>query len=99
MLPDIAAENRLSYVNQRIFTVRRLHHDDLAVLDGQPAPAGSELRDACLDEFLFHLRNRPEIGCDLLLERARDFVAAAARLHPFPKMRVIEVLAGIVEQA
>src|SRR6266852_2942074 len=43
MLPDVAAEDRLGAMHQRVLAVRRLGDDDLAVLDGEPAPAGAEL--------------------------------------------------------
>ena len=39
MLPYVAAEDRLGAMHQRIFAVRRFRHGDLAVLDGEPAPA------------------------------------------------------------
>jgi hypothetical protein len=42
MLPDVAAEDRLGAMHQRILTVRRLHHCDLAVLHRKPAPTRAE---------------------------------------------------------
>jgi hypothetical protein len=56
------------------------------------------LRDAGLNEFFLLVGDRAEIGGDLFLELAGDLVAAIARLHPFPKMNVVVVLSGIVEQ-
>jgi hypothetical protein len=39
MFPYVASEYRLGAVDQRGLPVRRLHDDDLAVLDREPAPA------------------------------------------------------------
>src|SRR5262245_42494802 len=98
MLPHVAAEDRLAAVHQWILAVGRLGDGDLAVLDREPAPARAELRDAGLDEVFLHLRDRAEIGDDLLLEIAGNLVAAAVGLHPLPEMDVVVVLAGIVEE-
>src|SRR5204862_1339147 len=38
MLPDIAAEDGLASLHQRVLAVRRLGYDDLAVLYCKPAP-------------------------------------------------------------
>src|SRR5262249_14889929 len=35
MLPHVATEDRLAPVHQRVLAVGCLHHDDLAVLDGE----------------------------------------------------------------
>jgi hypothetical protein len=40
MLPDIAAENGLAALHEGVLAVERLHHDDLAIFDRKPAPAG-----------------------------------------------------------
>src|SRR5579862_9231882 len=98
MLPDIAAENRLAAVYERVLAVRRLHDDDLAVLDRQPAPAGAELRNAGLCEVFLHLGQGADVGRELLLELAGKLVTAAALFHPLPKVDMIEMLGGIVEQ-
>src|SRR5215469_17456716 len=45
VLPNIAAEDRQPAMHQRVLAVRRLHDGDLAVLEGEPAPAGAELAD------------------------------------------------------
>src|SRR5262249_48913065 len=63
----------------------------------EPAPARAELADAGGDEVLLHLLDRAEILLDLLLER-RGKRTAALGLHPFPEMRVVVVLPGIVEE-
>src|SRR6185437_4071560 len=99
MFPYVAAENGRCPVNERIFTIRRLAHDQLAVLDGDPGPTGTELRHARLREILFHFCNSAEVAVDLGLEFGRDFVAAAIWLHPLPEMQMVVVLAGIVEEA
>src|SRR5262245_13548944 len=75
-----AAEDRRAAVHQLILAVRRLGDGDLAALDREPAPARAELRDAGLDEVFLHLRDRAEIGDDLLLEIAGDLVAATVGL-------------------
>src|SRR5712671_1407533 len=98
VLPHVAAEDRLAAMHQRVLAVRSLADDDLAVLDRKPGPARAELRDAGLDEVLLHLRNRAQVGDELLLEIARDLVAAAVRLHPLPEMQVIVMLAGVIEE-
>ena len=53
MFPYVAAEDGLGAVDQRVLPVRRLHNDDLAVLDREPAPARAELGDAGLGQVLF----------------------------------------------
>src|SRR4029078_10519938 len=62
VLPDIAAEDRPRAVHQRAFAVRRFHDLDLAEANCKPAPSGTELCDAGLDEVLLHLRHRSEVG-------------------------------------
>ena len=99
VLPHIAAQDRRAAMHQRIFAVRRLGDDELAVLHRDPAPAGAELGDAGLGEIFLHLVEAAEVAVDLGLELAGDFVAAAVRLHPFPEMQVVVMLAGIVEEA
>src|ERR1700722_6548605 len=99
MLPDVAAEDRSSAVDQRILAVRRLRDGELAVLDREPAPAGAELGDAGLNEIFLELCDRADVGGDLLFQLAGNLVAAAALLHPLPEMNVVVVLSGIVEQA
>src|SRR5262249_48100045 len=99
VLPHVAAEDRRRALHQWALAVRSLGDDDLAILDGEPAPAGAELRDAGLDDVLLHLGDRAEVGDDLLLECAGNLVTATVRLHPLPEMHVVVVLAGIVEQA
>src|SRR5215813_14403208 len=98
MLPHVAAEDRLSAMHQRVLAIGRFHYRDLAALDREPAPAGAELGDAGLDELFLHLGERAEIGRDLLLEVARKLVTATVRLHPLPKMGVVVMLSGIVEE-
>src|SRR2546423_10932630 len=82
MFPDIAAEDRFAAVHQRVLAVRRLGNDELAVLHRDPAPAGAKLGDAGLDEIFLGFGDAAEIAVDLGPKRARDFVAAALRLHP-----------------
>src|ERR1700722_9461880 len=95
VLPHVDAEDRLRAVDKRVFAIRRLHHLNLAVLDCEPRPARAELRDAALDEVLFGLVDRAERILQRLFDFARDL--ASARLHPFPEMNVVIVLAGVVE--
>src|SRR5215467_10231889 len=85
-------------MHQRVFAIRSLGHDDLAVLERKPRPAGAELGDARLNEVLLHFGDRAEIGDDLLLKRAGNLVTAAAWLHPLPEMEVVVMLAGVVEE-
>src|SRR5215831_867322 len=94
VLPNIAAKDRPRAVDQRALAIGGFHDFDLADADGEPAPAGTELSDAGLDEILLHFRDRSEVGDDLLFQIA-GHVAAAARLHPFPEVNVIVVLTGI----
>jgi hypothetical protein len=70
VLPDIAAENGLAALHEGVLAVERLHHDDLAILDRKPAPAGAELRDAGLNEFLLCVGDGTEIGGNLFFELA-----------------------------
>ena len=71
----------------------------LPSLHRDPAPAGAELGGAGSREIRLHLFDAAEILVDRGLQLAGNLVAAAARLHPFPEMHVVVVLAGIVEQA
>src|SRR5690606_2555920 len=98
VLPNVDAENRRAAMHQRVFAVRRLHDFELAVLDRNPGPARAELRRAGVDEIGAKLVVAAEIAVDRLMEGARQLVAAAALLHPFPEMDVVEVLPGIVEE-
>src|SRR6187549_2378399 len=82
VLPDIAAEDRARALDQRAFAVGRLVDHQLAVLDGDPAPAGAELADAGGDEVGLRLGDAAEILVDRGLELGRNLVAAAALLHP-----------------
>src|SRR6516165_8585155 len=99
VLPDVAAQDGPRAMHQRVLAVRRLGDRDLAILDGKPTPARAELGDAGLDEVLLHLRDRAEVGDDLLFKFARNLVAAATALHPLPEMDVIVMLTRIVEEA
>src|SRR5262249_48950000 len=92
------AKDRGCTVHERVLTIGSLADDQLAVLHGDPGPAGAELRDASLSEVFLHLGDAAEIAVDLRLDLARDLVAPAIRLHPFPEMDVVVVLAGIVEE-
>src|SRR5450631_2978186 len=99
MLPYVAAQDRRTAVHQRVFAVRRFGDGELAALDLDPGPAGTELADAGRGEIRLHLLDAAEVGIDLGLELARNLVAAAIRLHPFPEMQMIVMLAGVVEEA
>src|SRR6202049_2788507 len=55
VLPYVAAEYRLGTMHQWILAIGRLHHDDLATLDREPAPARPELADARLNALFLHL--------------------------------------------
>ena len=99
VLPDVAAEDRLGALHQRAFAVGGLHDRELAVLDGDPAPARAELGDAGLDEVFLGLGKTAEVAVDLLEQIARHLVAAAVRLHPLPEVQMVVVLTGIVEEA
>src|SRR5215475_12077588 len=98
MLPNVAAEYRRRPVHERILAIGRLADDQLAVLHRDPSPAGAELRDAGLGKVFLHLGDAAEITVDLRLELAGNLVAATIRLHPFPEMDVVVMLAGIVEE-
>src|SRR5690348_453234 len=99
MFPHVAAEDRLGAVYERILAVRRFHDRQFTVLHREPAPARTELRDARLDQVFLDFGQRADIRGELFLELARQFVTAAALLHPFPKVNVIEVLGRVIEQA
>ena len=68
------------------------HIRDLPPKDGSVRPD----EDFAMD---WELGERADIGGDLLFELARQLVAAATLLHPFPEVDVILVLAGIIEEA
>src|SRR5690554_6717141 len=55
VLPDVDAEDRRAAVDQRVLAIGCLADLQLAVLDGQPGPAGTELRGAGGDEVLAEL--------------------------------------------
>src|SRR5262245_24408314 len=55
MLPYIAAKYWLGAVHKRILAVRGFHDCQLAVLDREPAPARTELRDTGLDQVFLDL--------------------------------------------
>src|SRR3954447_22987602 len=97
MLPDIDAEDRGGAMHQRILAVGRLGDFELAVLYRQPSPAGAELANAGGREIGLEFLNPTEILVDPAGELARKLAAAAVGLHPVPKMQMIIVLAGVVE--
>src|SRR5215813_12116066 len=97
VLPDIAAEDRGGAMHQRILAVRRLGDGEFATLHLEPAPAGAELTDAGRGEIGLELLQTAEVLIDFILQTARQFAAAAVRLHPAPEVDVVIVLAGIVE--
>src|SRR5260221_10417633 len=98
MLPDIASEDRLSAVHQRVFGIRELGNGQLAFLHSDPYPAGTELGHAGLNEIVLGLGYAAQVTFDLTLQLTGDLVAAATRLHAFPKMHVIIMLGSIVEE-
>ena len=57
------------------------------------------MRDASLDEIFLDLGQWSDVGRKLFLELSWKFVSAAAFLHPFPEMNMIEMLGGIIEEA
>src|SRR5665647_2563759 len=59
MFPHIAAEHRRRTMHQRIFAVRRLGDDQLAVLHREPGPARAELGDAGLAKSVFIFSTPP----------------------------------------
>src|SRR5262245_50140398 len=91
VVPDIAAKDRRSAVHERVLTVRRLHQNELAVLDGEPSPARTELSLTVFDELAADLVEAA-VAVDQLLYGTGQFVAAAALLHPLPEVDVIVVL-------
>src|SRR6516165_11950096 len=99
VLPHVAAEDQLAAVHQWVLAVGGLGDGDLAILDRQPGPTRPELRDAGLNKVFLHLGDGAEVGDDLFFEIAGKLVAAAIGFHPLPKMQVVIVLAGIVEEA
>src|SRR5690242_9036815 len=60
VLPYVAAEDRRGAVHQRVLAVRGLHDGELAVLDRDPGPAGTELRHPGLREVFLDLRETTE---------------------------------------
>jgi len=67
----------------------------LTVSHAQPEP---KLRHARLNEIFLRLFNGAQRTDDGFFQVAGN-LAAAMRLHPFPEMGVVEMLAGIVEKA
>src|SRR5207248_2105674 len=86
VLPNVAAEDGRGAFHQRALAVRRLVDHQLAVFDGDPAPARAELADARRDEVGFRLGDAAQILVDGRLQLAGKLVAAAAFLHPFPEV-------------
>src|SRR5208337_958476 len=82
----------------RVLGIRRFHDFELAVLHREPSPARAELRLGSLDEFVAELIVAAKIAVDLSLHRGRKLCPAAIPLHPLPKLGMVVVLAGIVEQ-
>src|SRR5690348_8911156 len=99
MFPYVASEDRLRAVHQRVLAIGGLHDRQLAVLDGNPAPARAELRLACIHEVVAELVITAKVAVECSLHLARQLLAAAAVLHPVPEMQVIVMLRGIVEEA
>src|SRR5882757_8201611 len=97
VLPDVDAEDRGRAMDQRVLAARRLRDLELAALDLQPGPAGTELADAGGGKVGLELLEAAEVLGDLLFQTAGQLAAAAIRLHPLPEVEVIVVLAGIVE--
>src|SRR5690606_35559510 len=95
VLPDVDPEDRRAAVDQRVLAIGCLADLQLAVLDGEPGPAGTELRGAGGDEVFAELVVAAEVTVDRLLQRAGEGAPAAVRLHPVPEMQVVVVLAGI----
>src|ERR1700681_3341385 len=97
MLPDIDAEDRRRAMHQRIFAVGGLGNFELAVLHRQPGPARTELANAGGGEIGLEFLKPAEVLGDLLFQTAGQFGATAIWLHPVPEMRMIVVLAGVIE--
>ena len=76
MLPHVDAEDRGRAMNERVFAVRGLLDDELAVLDREPGPAGAELADARRDEVFLELVVAAEILVDLLGELGRGLASS-----------------------
>src|SRR6516164_8850795 len=98
MLPDIDAEDGRGAMHQWILAIGGLGDFELAVLHRQPGPARTELTGAGGGEIGLEFFETAEVLVDLLFKAARQFVAAAIGLHPFPEMDVVIVLARIVEE-
>ncbi len=64
-------------MDQRVFAVRGLGDFELAVLDGEPGPAGAELRRAGSNEIGLELVIAAEVAVDGRLKLAGQLVAAA----------------------
>ena len=64
MLPHVDAEDRGCAVNERIFAVGGLGDLELAVLDRDPGPAGTELRGAGIGEIGLELVIAAEVGAE-----------------------------------
>ena len=62
MLSDIDGQNRHRPLDQRIFGVPRLRNRDLAILDHEPSPAGTELCRSSLHQFLLDLFDRSKVS-------------------------------------
>src|SRR5690606_32244942 len=91
--------DRRGAVDQRVLAVRGLADLQPPVLDGEPGPAGAELRRAGIDEIGAEFVEATQIRVDRRREPARQAAPAAIGLHPLPEMDVVVVLAGIVEEA
>ena len=52
-----------------------------------------------MDQVFLDLSQWANVGGQLLLEFAGQLVAAAALLHPFPEVNVVEMLRRIVKQS
>ena len=50
MLPNVTAQKRHTAMNQRVLAIRGLGDNKLAINQRQPAPAGTELGHASIDE-------------------------------------------------
>ena len=98
VLPDVDAEDRLRAVHQRVFAVRGLHDFKLPVLDRQPGPARTELTLAGFNEVGANLVEAAVLVNERL-DLARQLLAAAALLHPLPEMKMVIVLADVVDDA
>src|SRR5688572_16469146 len=97
MLPDVAGEQRLLALSQRILGVVAGDDREAAVDLHQPSPSRAELLDRRLAELLLEVGERAEA----LPDRVRDLaarLASAARLHTVPVEGVVPGLRRVVEQ-